>query len=79
MGNWSLNFNSDENQDTQDIGCKMFCMEVALNLENLVTLAILPYIYQKQCVKLRNIQVLSISLKTHRMLDFKLPTKMTDI
>lgn len=79
MGNWSLNFNSDENQDTQDIGCKMFCMGVALNLENLVTLAILPYIYQKQCVKLRNIQVLSISLKTHRMLDFKLPTKMTDI
>lgn len=79
MGNWNLNFNSDENQDTQDIGCKMFCMGVALNLENLVTLAILPYIYQKQCVKLRNIQVLSISLKTHRMLDFKLPTKMTDI
>lgn len=79
MGNWSLNFNSDENQDTQDIGCKMFCMGVELNLENLVTLAILPYIYQKQCVKLRNIQVLSISLKTHRMLDFKLPTKMTDI
>lgn len=79
MGNWSLNFNSDENQDTQDIGCKMFCMGVALNLENLVTLAILPYIYQKQCVKLRNIQVLSISLKTHCMLDFKLPTKMTDI
>lgn len=79
MGNWSLNFNSDENQDTQDIGCKMFCMGVALNLENLVTLAILPYIYQKQCVKLRNIQVLTISLKTHRMLDFKLPTKMTDI
>lgn len=79
MGKWSLNFNSDENQDTQDIGCKMFCMGVALNLENLVTLAILPYIYQKQCVKLRNIQVLSISLKTHRMLDFKLPTKMTDI
>lgn len=33
-----------ENQDTQDIGCKMFCMGVALNLENLVTLAILPYI-----------------------------------
>lgn len=79
MGNWSLNFNSDENQDTQDIGCKMFCMGVALNLENSVTLAILPYIYQKQSVKLRNIQVLSISLKTHRMLDFKLPTKMTDI
>lgn len=40
MGNWSLNFNSDENQDTQDIGCKMFCIGVALNLENLVTLAI---------------------------------------
>lgn len=79
MGNWSFNFNSDENQDTQDIGCKMFCMGVALNLENLVTLAILPYIYQKQCVKLRNIQVLSISLKTHCMLDFKLPTKMTEI
>lgn len=79
MGNWSLNFNSDENQDTQDIGCKMFCMGVALNLENLVTLAIWPYIQQKQCVKLRNSQVLSISLKTHHILDFKLLTKMTDI
>lgn len=77
MGNWSLNINSDENQDTQDIGCKMFCMGVALNLENLVTLAIWPYIQQTQCVKLRfrNSQVLSISLKTHRRLDFKLPTK----
>lgn len=75
IGNWSLNFNSGENQDTQDIGYKMFCMGVALNLENLVTLAIWPYIQQKQCVKLRNSQVLSNSLKTHRRLDFKLPTK----
>lgn len=63
MGNWSLNFNSDENQDTQDIGCKMFCMGVALNLENLVTLAIWPYIQQKQCVKLKNSQVCLLVLK----------------
>lgn len=63
MGNW--NFNSYSNQAyTQDIGCKMFYMRVAVNLKNLVTLDLLALNLTKVnlCVKLSN--MLLIGLKT---------------
>lgn len=59
MGNW--NFNSYSNQAyTQDIGCKMFCMRVAVNFKNLVTLDLLALNLTKVnlCVKLRHSQVI---------------------
>lgn len=65
MGNWNFNFNSYSNQAyTQDIGCKMFCMRVAVNLKNLVTLDLLALNLTKVnlCVKLSN--MLLIGLKT---------------
>lgn len=61
MGNWNFNFNSYSNQAyTQDIGCKMFCMKVAVNLKNLVTLDFLALNLTKVnlCVKLRHSQVI---------------------
>lgn len=71
MGNW--NFNSYSNQAyTQDIGCKMFYMRVAVNLKNLVTLDLLALNLTKVnlCVKLSN--MLLIGLKTLRSVAYQM-------